>query len=421
MRSFFSLLLLLIISCFVTAQNSALTTGKYREDFDFFWKSIGEEYSYFDKKQTDWEKVKAIYGAGIGNITGREQFVSLLEKALNEIYDHHAILNTNTPLSSRLVPSGTDTWAEYVNGKPVITEVRKGFGTELSGVAPGMEIIAVNDIPVDIAIKSLLPVSLKKPDIEASNFALRLVLAGDHTKERKFTLQYRGKVRDYYPDKNGRLLENIKHNTAIEARLIGTIGYIKINDCLYDTDLVPAFDSVMQTFQKTSSLIIDLRETPSGGNTIVAKALMSWFIDKEHFYQKHEYPAEETMSGIKRSWMEIVSPRKDKHYSRPLVILCDHWTASLGEAIVIGFDALKRPFTKIIGTPMARLSGAVYSYEMPNTKIRFTFPAEKLYTIDGLPREKYLPGILVDLTTVASQQVPDLFIARALSYLKNKH
>lgn len=284
-----------------------------------------------------------------------------------------------------------------------------------------MEVIAVNDIPIGIAVESLLPSSLKHPDMEANNFALRLVLAGDHTKQRKFTLQYREKTTDYYPDKNDLLLENIKHLSHFETRLFGNIGYIKINDCLYNTDIIPEFDSVMQSLQKTTALIIDLRETPGGGNTIVARAMMSWFINKEHFYQKHEYPADEMMTGIKRSWMEIVSPRKDKKYTKPLVILCDHWTASLGEAIVIGFDALKRPFTKIIGTRMARLNGAVYSYEMPNTKILFSFPAEKLYTVMGLPREKYIPEILVDPMTQASRKAPDIFILRALSYLKNKH
>ena len=119
--------------------------------------------------------------------------------------------------------------------------------------------------------------------------------------------------------------------------------------------------------------------------------------------------------------MEIVSPRKGKSYTRPLVILCDHWTASLGEAIVIGFDALKRPGTKIIGTPMARLCGAVYSYEMPNTKIHFSFPAEKLYTVSGLPREKYQPGILIDPAKQVSQGSTDIFILQALNYLGNKH
>ncbi len=417
-----SLLFLVLLSSpfWMTAQTVSMTTEKYREDFEYFWKTVHDEYSYLDKKQTDWQKVKELYGPRIDKVTNREQFVGLLEKTLYEIYDHHAILNTNTALSFRLVPSGTDTWAEYINGKPIITELRKGFGSEASGVVAGMEVIAVNDVPIANAVEAQLPLSLKQPDTEAKNFALRQVLAGDHSRERKFTLLYKGKTTDHYPDKNGMLLENIQHASHLETRLLGRTGYIKINDCLYDTGLVPEFDSVMQTMQKTSSLIIDLRETPSGGNSIVARAILSWFIDKEQFYQKHEYTAEELTNGIKRSWVEIVSPRKGKQYTKPLVILCDHWTASLGEAIVIGFAALKRPSTAIIGTPMARLCGAVYSYEMPNSKIHFSFPAEKLYTVSGMPREKFIPGILIDPTTLASQKDKDPFLLRALNYLESK-
>src|SRR5690349_19180055 len=101
------------------AQTKSITPAQYREDFEFFWKSIDEEYCYFNKKQTDWQKVKTIYSPAITDNITRDQFVGILEKALYEIYDHHAILNTNTDSSFRLVPSGTDVWAEYINGKPV--------------------------------------------------------------------------------------------------------------------------------------------------------------------------------------------------------------------------------------------------------------------------------------------------------------
>jgi hypothetical protein len=106
----------------IHAQSNQLSPDKYREDFEYFWKSINDEYCYFNKKQTDWQKVKELYEPRVENITTRDQFVSILERSLNEIYDHHAVLNTNTDSSNRLVPSGTDTWAEYIKGKPTIIE-----------------------------------------------------------------------------------------------------------------------------------------------------------------------------------------------------------------------------------------------------------------------------------------------------------
>jgi carboxyl-terminal processing protease len=176
----------------------------------------------------------------------------------------------------------------------------------------------------------------------------------------------------------------------------------------------------MQAFKNTQSLILDFRATPSGGNTSVAKAIIGWFTTKENFYQKHEYYAEEKSSGIKRSWVEIVSPRNGKYYGKPMAILCNHWTGSIAEGIVIGFDALNRPNTKIIGTDMARLKGAVYTFEMPNTKIRFTFPIERLYHVNGLPREEYIPSIFIDWQKAESKINSDIFIEKALQYLKTK-
>lgn len=416
-NSHFSRLIALLLLYFHPVILKSQTPGQFRTDFNYFWTTINDEYCYFSKKQTNWQKVKEIYTPVLDTISTRDQFVTLLEKGLYEIYDHHAILNTNTNNSQRLVPSGTDVWAEFVDGKPVITEVRKDFGTQVAGIRPGMEVIAINNIPVLSAIESFLPKAVNPMTMEAKNFALRLVLAGNHHDARILTLKYNGTTKDYFPDQNGLQLEHIQYKGRLESRKIGNTGYIRINDCLYDNDLIPAFDSVMQSFASTQSIILDLRETPSGGNTTVARAILGWFINKDHFYQKHEYYAEEKSTGVKRSWEEIVSPRPGKYYNKPLVVLCDHWTGSIAEGIVIGFDALNRPNTKIIGTELARLNGAVYSFEMPETHIHFTFPAERLYHINGLPREQYLPSIFIDWRKNEYKAGSDIFIEKAMQYL----
>jgi C-terminal processing protease CtpA/Prc len=398
--------------------SQSLMAKDNKMDFDFFWATINDEYCYFNKKQISWQKVREIYTPLFEKISTRNQLVSLLEKALYEIYDHHAILNTNTDSSRRLVPSGTDVWAEYVNGKPLITEVRKGFGAETSGIIAGMEIVSINDIPVNVAVRTFLPRSLQKDDIEARNFALRILLAGNRIQPRKFSLKYKGITRDYFPDKSGSAVDKWKYGSMVETRKIGTVGYVRINDCLYDNALIPVFDSIMAGMSKTTALILDLRETPGGGNTTVARAILGWFTDKQRFFQEHEYYSEEKNMGVKRSWKEIVSPRKNKYYNKPLVILCNHWTGSVGEGIVIGFDAMQRSKTKIVGTAMARLNGAVYSFQLPNSKIGFTFPAERLYHVNGLPREKYMPSILIHPANVPSSQATDVFIEKALNYFR---
>jgi carboxyl-terminal processing protease len=348
----------------------------------------------------------------VDTVTMRSGFVSVLERALNELYDHHCSLHTNNPTSIRLVPTGADMWAEYQNGKPLIVEVRKGFSPEKLGIAAGAEVVAINDLPVEQAIEPFLG---HNKNTDAKSFALRMALAGDHVHERKITLRTETGVKDYYPDEKEMMLENHEYPAMIESDLVGTIGYIKINNFLYDNELIPKFDSVLNLFLASSALIIDLRETPSGGNTAVARAILGRFITSDQFYQKHELWAEERQTGVKRSWEEIVSPRASP-YLKPLVVLVDHWTGSVSEGITIGFDALKRAM--VIGTEMARLNGAVETFELPNTGIGVNIATERLYHINGLPREQYVPPMLVDVKQQSAGK--DLILHTALSYLKKR-
>ena len=412
------LFLLLLLAAGSQAQAQKLTPQAYKEDFVYFWTTLQENYAYFDKKQTDWNQVRTLYEKSLDTIKSNRDFTTFLEVVFREIYDDHASLNTNTPYSRRLVPSGTDVWAAFVGGKPLITEVRKGLGADKAGITAGMEILAINNVAVEAAIAPFIPKTLKTPDPEARNYALRLALAGNHIQPRKFMLKYKGQIAAYYPDQAGMLLENIQYPALLTAFITDNIGYIRINNSLYNNQLIAAFDSVMATMAGTKGLVLDLRETPSGGNTTVARAILGWFINQDQFYQKHELPAEERAYGVKRSWVEIASPRAGKYYSKPLVVLTSHWTGSVGEGITIAFDGMKRATT--IGTPLAGLRGAIYSYRMPHTQIGFSLPVEKLYHINGTPREQYRPLLEMDVSTLAAAAGGDPVFEKAVQVLKGK-
>jgi len=251
-----------------------------------------------------------------------------------------------------------------------------------------------------------LPKCLKSYDNEAKNYALRLLLAGNHSGSRKITVSGHGQQQDFHPDEPVNLLETKNEKPEIESKILKeNVGYILINNSLGDNALIHLFDSVLTKLKDTKALILDLRNTPGGGNTAVARSILGRFIAQEGFYQKHELTSEEKETGIKRSWIEIVSPRKPV-YEKPLVVLVDHWTGSVGEGIAIGFDALKR--ATIIGTKMAQLNGAVYSFTMPNTGIGFSFPAEKLYHVNGTPRENFHPNVEIDLSREKNDNDPIL-------------
>ena len=98
-----------------------------------------------------------------------------------------------------------------------------------------------------------------------------------------------------------------------------------------------------------------------------------------------------------------------------LVVLVDHWTGSMGEGIAIGFDALHR--AAIVGTAMAGLRGGTDEFTLPNSKIPVHFPVERLYRVNGAPRETFTPALLVDLVGAHGD---DPILARGLEALERQ-
>jgi C-terminal processing protease CtpA/Prc len=394
---------------------STLTSKDYVEDFDEFWTQVNENYAYFDQKQTDWARVKQVYRPLFEKVQDRSGFVSLLERALEELYDFHCNLNTNLDSSAVLVPTDADLWANFRNGVATIVDVRKDSPAWKANLRPGAQIISINGVDVATAIAKRIGTCLKKRDSGVDDWALQTLLTGRHNEPiRKLEIK-NGHVRTTV----NLPLAHRDFSTLLDSRTLGLdkeIGYIRPNNSLGDTDLIAAFDKALDSLKLTRGLVLDLRETPSGGNSLVARAIIGRFVSRECFYQKHQVPAEEQQFGVRRSWVEIVSPRGLFTYKHPVVVLVNHWTGSMGEGIAIGMDAIKRGH--VVGVEMARLLGATEGITLPHTRISVHFPTEKLFHPNGLPREKFVPRNYVNLIKTGAQLGEDPILTTGLGILQ---
>jgi C-terminal processing protease CtpA/Prc len=387
--------LLLFFSATALAQNSS----DYERDFDALWSGLQNGYAYFGKKHTDWHCVRNTYRPQAAAATSKKAFVTVLERTLDELYDPHTHLKTNTGDSTRLIPTGLDVWAEFRDGHAVITALRSGFSAEQAGLRIGMEITAINGTPVAEAISARLGHCLVKVDDDARSWALRALLAGIHSRARIVAARAaKGKVKTFTLDlPTQRRVDDDHSQERVEKRILpSNIGYIRLND-LGSEETVAEFDAALKGLRNTRALILDLRNTPSGGNTSVAEPMMGRFVLKKLAYQK----------GIPRRgepWTAEVEPRGPWTYTRPVVVLVGRWTASMGEGIAIGLDGMKR--ATIVGTPMAGLNGAVFDLKLQETGISMNYAAEKLFHVDGTPREDFIPRVVVKLSPDPKQDAP---------------
>jgi C-terminal processing protease CtpA/Prc len=389
----------------------AQSPADFQQDFEFATRAIDEQYAYFDAKATRWSDIPGAYAERLRAVKTRADFVALLEQLVDEIYDPHAQLNTNLPNSHRLVPSGTDLWAEWRADAAMITQVRERSDAERAGIRAGSQVVAIDGVAIADAVEARLGRSYAHTDKKARDWALRSVLAGRHNASRVLQVRRGDTTRAIElpaADQSWRG-ESLLESSEIRPG----VGYIRINDSLGDDALIATFDRALEQHKQTRALIIDLRNTASGGNSSVARGMLGRFVQRELPYQKHVLPEEERETGVRRSWLELVSKRGDFVYTRPVFVLVSRWTGSMGEGIAIGFDATRAG--TVVGTPMAQLLGATTHISLPKTGIGINLPFERLYHVNGEAREDYVPPVSVDVSKAAANQDP--FIDAALEAL----
>jgi len=393
--------------------DSSFSAAQYAEDFEYLCQQVEADYAY--PLAADWAQVRAHYLPAARACASDGEFVAVLEHVLDSLADFHAQLGTNTASSPYPVPSYATCWAEWQAGRAIITAVRPHSPAAQAGLRAGQELVAVNGVAVQPAARALIgPAMAASPAVLA--WALLRLVAGYRGTPPSLTVRTAGQPLTV----RATLAEVPAHLPLLAWHRLGAgqeLGYLRLHNSLGEEALIPAFDEVLTALLPTKGLLLDLRDTPSGGISTVARALISRFTTQEIPYQKHVLPEEERRTGIRRSWLELVSPRALPVYTAPVVVLADRWTGSMGEGLTVGLASLA-PRVQVAGTAMAGLRGAVSTYHLPHTNIPFSIPTEQLYTVGGVPRELYQPPILVSLIEAVGAGQDDVIFQAGVQALR---
>jgi carboxyl-terminal processing protease len=308
------------------------------------------------------------------------------EDRIASLADHHAITGESFKDSWAIVPTFADVWIERRGDDYVIDSVKAESPAAKAGVAAGDRLIAVGGVPVGKAVSAFWNALGLEVTAERAGYAARVLAAGRRDRSRDLTIVHDGADRrlslpSLYASQSDRPPVSVFKDDAG-----GTV--IRLNNSLGEQQAIADFDAAMTSLPVNAPVVIDVSDTPSGGNSSVARAMISWFIDRPREYQVHQLPAEQRETGIERQWIEQVLPRAGKHHATLPIVRVGRWTGSMGEGIAIGFAAIG---ARIVGTPMAQLKGAVYDLNLPASNLVVKIPVERLYTVDGRPRETFVP------------------------------
>lgn len=389
--------ILLTFSC-ANSQETKVDRSKIEEDFEQIMSDIKNNYIYLNDKKADIDCIYSNYKKKIKLIDSEDQSLLFFEYLLDEFYDSHVILMRSIRQSYRL---DSPIFTVTKNGK---TKIKNVWQTQIENInlnIIGSEIIKINGIDLITKIDNFPTICNDKNDFETRNWIANKVISGKYNEPRILTLKLTNdKIVDFDLDS----IKLKKDNSLLTVSIVNNIGIIRLNNSLGQNTLIEKFDTAIDSLQNTKGLIIDLRNTTGGGNSYVARGIMSRFINESMPYQLHQIFDEswDNQPIIKRSWAEYVSPR-NKQYKNPVVVLVGKWTGSMGEGLAIGFDGLRR--AEIVGTEMKRLAGgSTNDFHLKNENLNYKLMTEKIFHLNGTPREKYIPENYVSQSTTEKDE-----------------
>lgn len=388
-------IIFLNFSC-ANSQENEIDQNEIKEDLNEIITDIANNYIYLEEKTVDLNCIREYYKKQISNINTEEETVLFFEYLLDEFYDNHLTLRTNRESSFRLF---SPVYTTFEKDKPIITNVWQTQIKNLNQNIIGAEILKFNGIDFEQVINDFPTHCNNKKLPETKEWIANKILAGRYNEPRILSLRLPNKKEVEF-DLDRILLKN--NNNLLTSRTVNGIGIIRINNSLGNDNLVSEFDETLDELSNTKGLIIDLRNTIFGGDSYEARGIMSRFINEQKPYQRHSYIVKSKNNpDVERSWVEYVSPRL-KQYENPVVILVGRWTGSMGEGLAIGFEGMER--AEIIGSEMRRLAGEVYDFGFKHQRYGYKLSTAKLYHVNGIIREKYIPTNYVKQTTIKKDE-----------------
>ena len=186
---------------YANSQESKIDHNKIKEDLNKIITDISHNYVYLQEKNVDLNCVQKYYEKQIPNIKTEEETVLFFEYLLNEFYDNHLTLKTNTNSSFRLF---APIYTTIENGKLIVTNIWQTQIESSNQNIIGAEIIKFNGIEFEQVIKDFPTHCNDKSLPETREWIANKILAGRYNEPRILSLKLPNKKEIEYN------LDNIK-------------------------------------------------------------------------------------------------------------------------------------------------------------------------------------------------------------------
>lgn len=362
-------------------------------DADAAWEEFETQfrlfYAYIEREDFDVEKLMTRTEAMAQSQLSAAGFQDVLRRMSYAFTDPHLVVGPLSDTDYNVIPTSSDLVIRFEETRYRVMDVRQNSPAFKAGIRPGWELIAVNNASLETAIKANYTGLIDTLTDKQRGYMATIIANGKRKGKRHLTFHTKKETRNVTLESPREFAIQLSKTPILSTSRgpQGKIGIIRINNSLGHNDLITAFDEALENLSDTKALIIDLRNTPSGGNTEVGRSIIGHFITEPRPYQVHEIPSLEREFTVPRHFVEYAKPRAPYYDPAKTVVLGGPWTGSMGEGIVIGLDAAADMHT--IASDMGDLLGGLSNFTLQKSGTKLDIGTETLFHVNGTPREDF--------------------------------
>jgi C-terminal processing protease CtpA/Prc len=386
-----------------------VVAGSYIDDFRELHRVLGENSATVRLHNTDWEMVAGELMPQGEQVESDEEFGRLCQKLVARLQDSHAgLINGTSPVPQIQLPKWDGGFAclKDAEGNAVVYYVADGSSADRKGVKPGMTVVEINGIKVEVAlekarreINEYIGYSTGQYlDYHTYHWFARQYSQGDavalilrDAKGRRKQAGLRASEEAGYLPRLPVPIDDISDGGGdIQwEKLKNNIGYIYVRRI--KQGLEQSLDKAVRELKNTDGIIIDVRGNSGGG-----------FNFNTAHYNFDPESAEES-GRIK--------------YSNPVAVLISPRCISAGEGWASWFVANKR--ATFFGVATAGASGRKTTYTLSSGrfKVRYVVKPYKGYLDRYIEGRGLEPDVAVVQTAEDLDNERDTVLEAAREYL----